>query len=138
MQTFVPYPSFVDSAKCLDYRRLGKQRVETMQILKSLTLDGYGWSSHPATKMWSGNIHGLSAYGVDICREWISRGYRDTCLEKICLIAEPDWDDLPAWWGDEKIHSSHRANLLRKAPEYYNQFGWTDDPSLPYAWPSLV
>jgi hypothetical protein len=27
MQTFLPYPSFVKSAKCLDYRRLGKQRA---------------------------------------------------------------------------------------------------------------
>ena len=28
MQTFLPYKDFGKTAKCLDYRRLGKQRVE--------------------------------------------------------------------------------------------------------------
>ncbi|MBN2093777.1 MAG: cytoplasmic protein [Candidatus Zambryskibacteria bacterium] len=34
MQTFLPYSSFSRSAKTLDNRRLGKQRVEAYQILK--------------------------------------------------------------------------------------------------------
>lgn len=34
MNTFLPYPSFDESAKCLDYKRLGKQRVEAKQILE--------------------------------------------------------------------------------------------------------
>lgn len=36
MQTFLPYPDFIRSAQCLDNRRLGKQRVECLQILKTL------------------------------------------------------------------------------------------------------
>jgi len=32
MQTFLPYADFKESAQCLDYRRLGKQRVEAKQI----------------------------------------------------------------------------------------------------------
>ena len=32
MQTFLPYQNFIKSAKCLDYKRLGKQRVEALQI----------------------------------------------------------------------------------------------------------
>lgn len=36
MQTFLPYADFSMSAKCLDYRRLGKQRVEAMQILNAI------------------------------------------------------------------------------------------------------
>ena len=38
MQTFLPYPDFRQSAACLDYRRLGKQRVEGVQILKAIGL----------------------------------------------------------------------------------------------------
>ncbi len=34
MQTFLPYQDFTETAKCLDYRRLGKQRVEAKRILK--------------------------------------------------------------------------------------------------------
>ena len=33
MQTFLPYKSFKKSAETLDYQRLGKQRVEAMQII---------------------------------------------------------------------------------------------------------
>lgn len=33
MQTFLPYGSFIESAKCLDYGRLGKHRVEAKQII---------------------------------------------------------------------------------------------------------
>ena len=37
MQTFLPYPSFEETASILDYRRLGKQRVEGFQILNIIT-----------------------------------------------------------------------------------------------------
>lgn len=36
MQTFLPYPQFWESARVLDRQRLGKQRVEALQILKVL------------------------------------------------------------------------------------------------------
>ena len=36
MQTFLPYPDFAKSAMCLDNKRLGKQRIECLQILKAL------------------------------------------------------------------------------------------------------
>ena len=36
MQTFLPYPDFAESAKVLDNKRLGKQRVECLQIMKAL------------------------------------------------------------------------------------------------------
>ena len=57
MQTFLPYKSFRKTALCLDNKRLGKQRVETLQILRALT--GYynqsgAWLNHPAVKMWRG------------------------------------------------------------------------------------
>ena len=35
MQTFLPTSNFAESAKYLDYRRLGKQRVEVLQLLNS-------------------------------------------------------------------------------------------------------
>lgn len=36
VNTFLPYPSFEESARVLDWRRLGKQRVEAQQILRVL------------------------------------------------------------------------------------------------------
>ena len=50
MQTFLPYADFVKTAKCLDYRRLGKQRIEAFQILNILEgkTTKAGWKHHPA------------------------------------------------------------------------------------------
>jgi len=42
---------------------------------------------------------------------------------------------LPLWLGNEELHASHRSNLLRKAPLWYGQFGWTEPDDLPYIWP---
>ncbi|MDT5035120.1 MAG: hypothetical protein QOE03_305, partial [Micromonosporaceae bacterium] len=54
VQTFLPYPEFATSARVLDQRRLGKQRVEAIQVLRGLIVPGYGWRHHPAVKMWAG------------------------------------------------------------------------------------
>ena len=53
MQTFLPYDDFEKTAQCLDRLRLGKQRVETLQILKALLIPKYGWKNHPVVKCFS-------------------------------------------------------------------------------------
>jgi hypothetical protein len=130
MQTFLPYPDFIKTAKCLDYRRLGKQRVEVKQILNALK-NGGGWSNHPAVKMWRGFEPALAKYGNVMILEWKNRGYNNTMEYFHCHEDCP----LPPWFGDEKIHSSHRANLIRKDPEFYCKFGWEEDPIEGYVWP---
>lgn len=134
MQSFLPYESFSQSAKVLDMRRLGNQRVEVLQMMRALTGESKGWRNHPATKMWDGYEGALAAYGIAICDEWISRGYRDTCRDK--LLRYPDIGTLPPWLGDERFHSSHRAALLYKKPDWYSQFGWKETPELNYVWPT--
>lgn len=135
MQTFVPYDDIHQSASVLDRQRLGKQRVETLQLLNAIAGKSKGWVNHPAAVMWRDNINGLIAYGVAMCDEWVSRGYADTCREKILAHGVADFDDMPHWWGNAELHASHRANLLRKMPEFYSQFDWHEDPSMPYIWP---
>jgi Pyrimidine dimer DNA glycosylase len=139
MQTFMPYESYQESAKVLDYRRLGKQRVETLQILNALTDPNYGWQNHPAVNMWRGCEFELVSYGVTICKEWTSRGYKDTCLDKIMKVADSNPGigiEAPAWIGNEDFHKSHRSNLLRKDPEFYgNVFEKGLPNTLDYVWP---
>ena len=140
MQTFLPYRSFVKSAASLDRQRLGKQRVETLQILKALTDASYGWQNHPAVRMWKGHEAVLLDYQVAVCEEWAARGYRDTCLDKstellrrVGLISNAD---APEWLGNDELHRSHRSNLLRKNPEHYAPlFGAGLPDDLPYVWP---
>lgn len=129
MQTFLPLASFSETASVLDWRRLGKQRVECLQLIKAI--DGSsGWRHHPAAKMWSGHVPALHAYSDAMIREWIKRGYRNT----MAITGVTEYE-LPPWFGDEAFHASHRSNLLRKDPDWYGQFGWTEPPDLPYVWP---
>ena len=136
MQTFLPYADFQQSASVLDRARLGKQRVETLQVLHALTR-GTGWIHHPITKMWRGYEPALVEYGIVICAEWVSRGYADTVADSLNGIFEELANTTivyPKWLGDEELHQSHRANLLRKDPIWYGQFGWTEPRDMPYKW----
>src|SRR5690242_21265461 len=102
MQTFLPHPRFVESAMVLDSRRLGKQRVETFQILRALTWPTYAWKSHPAVTMWRGFVPGLVAYGLASCREWTRRGYADSVGPQLLAWTageEPGDVELPPWFG---------------------------------------
>src|SRR5579875_3068702 len=126
MQTFLPFADFVASAAVLDDPRLGKQRVEAYQILR--TLDGVtsGWRHHPAVRMWRGYEAALVQYTLRICEEWERRGHADTVRDKLAVHARP-LDGMPPWLGDPDLHASHRSNLLRKDPQWYGKFGW-DEP----------
>lgn len=130
MQTFLPVSSFEESAGILDYRRLGKQRVEARQILNALR-NGGGWKNHPAVKMWRGYENALIAYGNAMICEWIMRDFKNTMEILDC----GDIQELPLWFGLDKFHASHRSNLLRKDPEHYKVFGWSEPSDLPYFWP---
>lgn len=131
MQTFLPYPDFEKSAACLDYRRLGKQRVEAYQILQVLSGVYTSWQCHPIVIMWQGYEDALIAYYAAMCREWIGRGYRQI---KLPVLIPSERHVAPFWLGYGPFHASHRSNLLKKLPEHYGQFGWTESPDIPYLW----
>lgn len=194
MQTFLPYPDFAQSAACLDNKRLGKQRVECLQILRALSKGKYThqcapckyvwtdsadlniecpncknyfdrnkdylaskciytrvtpWYNHPAVKMWRGWECTLMEYSHSICQEWIKRGFKDTCHDKIVILhygslnachivtdrQQGHNEYYTPWLGNSAFHASHRSNLLRKDPAWYGQFGWTEPNNLPYVWP---
>jgi hypothetical protein len=159
MQTFLPLPDVMESLKCLDYRRLGKQRVEAMQLIKSMVLQDVnnlrdlhpeahsrlslpsewdpatikiGWANHPAREMWRGHIGALAIYHDSSIVAWKLRGYNNT----LPYLSSPGKHKLPSWFGDEEFHASHRSNLLRKDPLWYGELGWTDPSDLEYIWPS--
>ncbi len=152
MQTFLPYADFRASAEVLDPKRLGKQRVEALQVIKALTVPGYGWRNHPAVLMWKGHEEGLVRYGLEVCAAWCELGFDDTCelkmrtdlkaasgIEHVRTQAElAAAGALPAWLGDEALHRSHRSALLRKDPDFYRP-RFPDVPDdLPYLWPEPV
>lgn len=149
MQTFLPYPDFSDTAAVLDVRRLGKQRVEALQVLRALTVPGYGWRHHPAVTMWSGYTEALARYGLDICAAWRATGRADTVADTLrhesrtgsrsevrSQVALAAAGELPPWLGWEPLHRSHQSALLRKDPDHYRPWFGDEVPAdLPYVWP---
>lgn len=156
MQTFVPSP--VTPEAYLDSRRLSKQRVEGAQILGVLlklqiTTSGCasreprGWVKHPAVLMWRGHEEALCDYTIRVCEEHVRRGYVDRLAPVLRTL--PRDGRYPLWWGDERVHASHRAALLDKAEwaffergdaqtlEWYASFNWRDKPRIAYHWPSI-
>lgn len=142
MQTFMPFPDFEQTAKCLDWRRLGKQRVEALQIWD--VIDGIkhskgnvpmiskGWKNHPAVKMWQNHVECLRLYGSIICQEWKNRGYNDNLLS---VFGKIDYNcKIPFWLGNERFHLGHKSNLLRKDFKHYSQF-FIIPTDIEYYWP---
>jgi hypothetical protein len=149
VQTFLPYPAFDETAHVLDAKRLGKQRVETIQVVRALTVPGYGWRHHPAAAMWAGYEEALVRYGLDICAAWCELGHADTCaatmtddLTRATGLKVPRTQrglkavgELPPWLGDPAFHRSHQSALLRKDSAHYRPFFPDVPDNLPYVWP---
>ena len=126
---------YVLTAWALDYRRLGKQRVEAKQILLALEGQSRGWVNHPATRMWRDYTSSLVYYGRVMCEEWIRRGYNDNLLpffnERLCYGSG---DYIPKWLTEEFV-TAHRSNLIRKDEAFYAPL-FPDTPrDLEYVWP---
>ncbi|MEU8651572.1 MSMEG_6728 family protein [Streptomyces sp. NPDC048737] len=150
MQTFLPHADFTASAVTLDPRRLGKQRVETLQVLRGLTVPGYGWRHHPAVRMWTGYEEALVRYGLEVCGTWTAAGRADTCAVSLLTGFTgdrgetrvrtqrelADAGELPPWLGDPEFHRSHRSALVRKDPDFYGPLFPDVPDDLPYVWPA--
>ena len=148
MQTFLPYPDFWASADVLDDLRLRSQIREASQLLKACLADqdarreagrryGRFYRNHPALLMWKGCPGGLAMYLIAMHDEYRKRGGEKFIMARrlagLCVDGSEPW-----WLGREALHSSHRARLLGKNPEWYGQFGWTEQPALDnsaYWWP---
>ena len=150
MQTFLPYPDAVRSARVLDSKRLGKQIMEAGQILRALTLPpgDYGWQNHPATTMWTGCEGFLYLYANACAGEWkrlpntkkpehgawtrLRREFSSKSNNHELLLST---QTPPRWWGDPQFHLSHQSNLVRKNPDHYRKFFPDVPDDLPYVWP---
>ena len=126
MQTFLPEADFAKTAKHLDRKRLIKQSVENLQVLKSLAghyNESGAWVNHPAVKMWEGHEDWLFLYNEAIVKEIILRGYKNSTRETFDKIYQENFlmleSNEPWWLGDERVHYSHKGRLYEKDPEKY-------------------
>jgi hypothetical protein len=154
MQTFLPEADFAETAKHLDRKRLIKQSVENLQVLKSLA--GYydesgAWVNHPAVKMWRGHEDWLFLYNEAIIREIVLRGYKNSTHIQFDEIYEENFlgleSDEPWWLHNQKLHYTHKGRLFEKDPTHYyfygefadyREMGYTCCTKCNYFWPTHV
>lgn len=132
--TFVPHWDIDEIARTLDYKRLGKQRVEAFQIYKIVTNQnkGNGWVNHPAVRAWRGYPCALAMYTNAMIKEWVRRGYRNTMV----FLPHCKHPKFPPWWGtNEGVIMSHRASLNRKLPSFYTFENLGEYETKGYVWP---
>ncbi|HEX4148137.1 MAG TPA: pyrimidine dimer DNA glycosylase/endonuclease V, partial [Pirellulales bacterium] len=95
MHTFLPYPNFERSLRCLDNQRLGKQRLEAMQILRCHEGLMRSWTNHPAVLMWREHPRWLKQYYNACLAEWERRGFRNIVLAPLVVssrsCSRPPW-----------------------------------------------
>jgi hypothetical protein len=133
MQTFLPFDNFKKSAECMDKKRLWKQCVEAMELIKIITGEKKSrWASHPACKMWKEYPVALKVYFNTFLVEWKRRGGNTSYIE--FDINEELWA-YPFWFGNYDFHRSHQSNLVRKKPDHYRLFFPDVPDNLPYVWP---
>jgi len=138
MQTFITSHDMKENASNLDMKRLGKQRVEALQIIKENLGITKGWQHHPIVKMWKGyEPYLLKVYLKSIMDEWEARGYKNIkCKDQFKAFMEifkADDPVKPPWITDELI-LSHQSNLVRKKPEHYTKLFPDIPDNLPYIW----
>lgn len=150
MQTFVPFTDHSKSALVLDSKRLNKQLLEGRQIYSILSSGRKtgGWVNHPAVKMWRNFDNALFAYLEAMKDECVHRGIQtDKNWSAILDMHDKNWNRgsntiMPSWWGDDRVHDSHRFNLYRKDPEFYGVFEYEQNKvccdKCNYFWPTHV
>ena len=117
---FLPYKDLKRSAASLDEWRLCHQRRVAKQIILFLTRqlgpESAHMKNHPDVQMWKGHVPALKAYHDILIDEWVSRGKNNQMKKFSKKSTSPK---MPWWFGNEKLHRSHRAVLFNKWPNYY-------------------
>jgi hypothetical protein len=103
---YLPYPSFVNSANCLDNDTLSDQ---LQSIYSNLKGDIYS--------EWLPYRQALLFYGI-ITADMLQEDY-------IAMSNEFDYSRLvyPPWYYDSNLHIQHRKLLLERS-SYYRRYKW--------------
>ena len=134
VNTFILSNSPRTCVTLLDYRRLGKQRVEAKQIIDTIENKTDGWKNHPVSKMWKDHVIGLKYYFNCCVDEWVNRGYKNTMIKydlSDYLLPDGSYDELkllPWFYYNKQIQESFKASLYRKEPDFYKDIISHDSP----------
>lgn len=127
---------FIETAKVIDNKRTGKQRVEAKQLLNIL-LDrntSSAWKNHPVLKMWIPWSEALKLYYNCFVNEWISRGFRNNMLYEAINEEALEFQSIPLFITNKHFVNRMKANLLSKDENFYNKYKWNVQAKTGYYW----
>lgn len=142
MTILAPFPDFVDSSavfRDVDLEQQANNISKTMDALHEV--DHLELIASPWTKMWRDHEVMLCEYGITLVEEHISRTESE---HLVSVLDNLNWHldnastgefsmDKPAWFGDTRVHDSHKAFLLRLDRRWYLEyFGDIDHELEPY------
>lgn len=154
IQTWLPLPSFKDSAESLSDEDVTKQVFDAFRVIEHLhqipmeetALSKEYWASEPTlpiscADMWRGCEIQLCEYTLEIAEEESIRWRRQhPLLEEIArhmemATGEDSYMGKPSWFGNAEFHLSHQAALVRKNPSFYKK-KFNGDDQLMLMWPT--
>lgn len=115
MQIFIPHPSPIHVAQCLDPKRLNKQVVECDQIMKAIKGETKAWANHPVVKMYSDHLHWVKLYRDCLYNYRIGN-------TRLAIHLSNEADKIRPKWMTRPLCYSHRRRLVEKDPIYYKGF----------------
>lgn len=107
----------LETAKCLDRRRLNKQIIEAQQIINAIEGKSEAWRKHPVTIMYENSLGFLRAYKSCLkaykenriqCANWFS---------DFCERTKPEFLENADWYLENM-----KNRLFTKNKEWYGKF----------------
>jgi hypothetical protein len=91
-------------------------------------------------EMWEGHEPQLCEYALVLVGNWERRklvgSYRTEFERHMEWATSGDFNMAkPDWFGDEQVHLSHKAALIRMEPTFYAALFPGVDPAMQMVWP---
>ena len=107
----------LDTAKCLDKKRLHKQIIEVNQLIKAIEGKTKAWRKHPVTVMYENDLNFLRGYKNCLIAYKENRMQDAEFFSKWCDRTKPDFLKDCGWYFENM-----KNRLFTKDKQYYSQY----------------
>lgn len=130
METYVPYPDIeqiADSLHPADIRVSVITAMRVLDVAHEIEKTNLAFVKQlPTVRMWLGHEVFLYEYATQLnSRRETGRlpaRTQQRLDEHLSWATSGDFSmDPPRWWGEERLHAAHRAELFRSNPNFYGK-----------------
>lgn len=107
----------LETAKCLDKKRLNKQIIEVNQLIKAIEGETKAWRNHPVTVMYENDLNFLRGYKNCLTAYKENRIQDAEFFSKWCERTKPDFLKDCEWYFDNM-----KNRLFTKNKQHYLQY----------------